>query len=68
MTNRIKMVESPLEAAQSLDEALIEIKRNAFLFENSGDPVVLEQLLSLIRQIEIEVNITEFHMPYEAEA
>jgi len=68
MTNRIKMVESPLEAAQSLDEALIEIKRNAFLFENSGDPVVLEQLLSLIRQIEIEVNITEFHIPYEAEA
>jgi hypothetical protein len=62
------MVESPLEAAQSLDEALIEIKRNAFLFENSGDPVVLEQLLSLIRQIEIEVNITEFHIPYEAEA
>jgi len=62
------MVESPLEEAQSLDEALKEIKRNAFLFENSGDPVVLEQLLSLIRQIEIEVNITEFHIPYEAEA
>ena len=62
------MVEEASKADLSLNEALIEIKRNAFLYENSGDPAVLDELLSLIRGIDIEVHITEFHIPYEAEA
>jgi len=62
------MVENPPQANQSLDEAFLEIKRKAFLFENSKDPAVLDELLSLIRQVDIEVFINEFHIPYEAEA
>ena len=68
MPNRIKMVENPPQANQSLDEAFLEIKRKAFLFENSKDTAVLDELLSLIRQVDIEVFINEFHIPYEAEA
>ena len=64
MPNRIKMVENPPQANQSLDEAFLEIKRKAFLFENSKDPAVLDELLSLIRQVDIEVFINEFHIPY----
>ena len=53
---------------QNLNQAFLEIKRKAFLFENSKDPAVLDELLALIRQVDIEVFINEFHIPYEAEA
>lgn len=62
------MVENPLITELNLGECLIEIKRAALLFESSGDPNVLEELLVLIRDLDIPVLISQFHIPYEAEA
>ena len=62
------MVENPLLTELKLDECLIEIKRAAFLFENSGDPDVLDELLTLIKNLDVPVLISELHIPYEAEA
>ena len=62
------MVENPLLTELKLDECLIEIKRAAFLFENSGDPDVLDELLLLIKSLDIPVLISELHIPYEADA
>ena len=66
--NRIKIVENPLVTELSLGEHLIEIKDTARVYEHSGDPEVLEQLLMLIKNVEIPVLISEIHVPYEAEA
>jgi len=68
MPNRIKMVENPLLTELSLGECLIELKRVAFIFEKSGDPEVLEELLDTIRNIEIPLLVTGYHIPHEAEA
>ena len=68
MPNRIKMVENPLITELNLGESLIEIKKAAFIFENSGDPDVLDELLTLIKNLDIPVLISELHIPYEAEA
>jgi hypothetical protein len=68
MPNRIKMVENPLITELNLGESLIEIKKAAFIFENSGDPDVLDELLKLIKNLDIPVLISELHIPYEAEA
>ncbi len=62
------MVENPLITELNLGESLIEIKKAAFLFENSGDPDVLDELLTLIKNLDIPVLISELHIPYEAEA
>ena len=62
------MVENPLLTELNLGESLIEIKRAAFLFENSGDPDVLDELLTLINNLDAPVLISELHIPYEAEA
>jgi hypothetical protein len=40
----------------------------AFIFEQSGDPDVLEDLLSTIRNIEVPVLVSGYHIPHEAEA
>ena len=68
MPNRIKMVENPLLTELSLGESLIELKKMAFIFEQSGDPDVLEDLLSTIRNIEVPVLVSGYHIPHEAEA
>ena len=68
MTNRIKLVESPLLTELSLGESLIELKRMAFIFEQSGDPDILEELLDTIRNIEIPILVAGYHIPHEAEA
>ena len=68
MPNRIKLVESPLLTELSLGETLIELKKMAFIFEQSGDPDVLEDLLSTIRNIEVPVLVSGYHIPHEAEA
>ena len=68
MPNRIKLVESPLLTELSLGESLIELKKMAFIFEQSGDPDVLEDLLSTIRNIEVPVLVSGYHIPHEAEA
>ena len=62
------MVENPLPTEQSLGESLIELKRVAFIFEKSGDPEVLEELLDTIRNIEIPILVAGYLMPHEAEA
>jgi acetolactate synthase small subunit len=62
------MVENPLITELNLGESLIEIKKAAFIFENSGDPDVLDELLKLIKNLDIPVLISELHIPYEAEA
>ena len=68
MTNRIKMVESPLITELSLGESLLELKKAASLFETSGNLETLQELLQLIRDLEIPILISELHIPYEAEA
>ena len=68
MPNRIKMVENPLLTELSLGESLIELKKMAFIFERSGDPEVLEELLDAIRNMEIPVLVSGYHIPHEAEA
>ena len=68
MPNRIKLVENPLLTELSLGESLIELKKMAFIFEQSGDPDVLEDLLSTIRNIEVPVLVSGYHIPHEAEA
>ena len=68
MTNRIKLVENPLLTELSLGESLIELKRMAFIFEQSGDPDILEELLDTIRNIEIPILVAGYHIPHEAEA
>jgi hypothetical protein len=68
MSNRIKLVENPLLTELSLGESLIELKRVAFIFEKSGDPEVLEELLDTIRDIEIPLLVAGYHIPHEAEA
>tara|TARA_R100000687_G_scaffold2004_1_gene3109 strand:+ start:308 stop:433 length:126 start_codon:yes stop_codon:yes gene_type:complete len=40
----------------------------AFIFEKSGDPDVLEELLDTIRNIEIPILVAGYHIPHEAEA
>jgi len=40
----------------------------AFIFEQSGDPDVLEDLLNTIRNIEVPVLVSGYHIPHEAEA
>jgi hypothetical protein len=40
----------------------------AFIFEKSGDPEVLEELLDTIKNIEIPLLVTGYHIPHEAEA
>ena len=62
------MVENPLLTELNLGESLIEIKRTAFLFENSGDPDILNELLMLIKDLDVPVLFSELHIPYEAEA
>ena len=62
------MVENPLITELNLGESLIEIKKAAFIIENSGDPDVLDELLTLIKNLDIPVLISELHIPYEAEA
>ena len=62
------MVENPLITELNLGESLIEIKKAAIIFENSGDPDVLDELLTLIKNLDIPVLISELHIPYEAEA
>ena len=58
-----------LEVARSTYESqLIELKRVAFIFEKSGDPEVLEELLDTIRDIEIPLLVAGYHIPHEAEA
>jgi len=61
-------VESPLLTELSLGESLIELKRMAFIFEQSGDPDILEELLDTIRNIEIPILVAGYHIPHEAEA
>jgi len=61
-------VESPLLTELSLGESLIELKRMAFIFEQSGDPDVLEELLNTIKNIEIPILVAGYHIPHEAEA
>ena len=68
MTNRIKLVENPLLTELSLGESLIELKRMAFIFEQSGDPDILEELLDTIRNIEVPILVAGYHIPHEAEA
>ena len=68
MPNRIKLVENPLLTELSLGESRIELKRVAFIFEKSGDPEVLEELLDAIRDIEIPLLVAGYHIPHEAEA
>ena len=68
MTNRIKLVENPLLTELSLGESLIELKRMAFIFEQSGDPDILEELLDTIRNIEVPILVSGYHIPHEAEA
>ena len=68
MPNRIKLVENPLLMELSLGETLIELKKVAFIFEKSGDPDVLEELLDTIRNIEVPLLVTGYHIPHEAEA
>ena len=62
------MVENPLLTELSLGESLIELKRMAFIFEQSGDPDVLEELLNTIKNIEIPILVAGYHIPHEAEA
>jgi hypothetical protein len=40
----------------------------AFIFEQSGDPDVLEELLNTIKNIEIPILVAGYHIPHEAEA
>ena len=61
-------MESPLLTELSLGESLIELKRMAFIFEQSGDPDVLEELLNTIKNIEIPILVAGYHIPHEAEA
>ena len=61
-------MESPLLTELSLGESLIELKRMAFIFEQSGDPDILEELLDTIRNIEIPILVAGYHIPHEAEA
>ena len=68
MPNRIKLVENPLLTELSLGESLIELKKMAFIFEKSGDPDVLEDLLDTIRNIEVPILVAGYHIPHEAEA
>ena len=68
MPNRIKLVENPLLTELSLGETLIELKKIAFIFEQSGDPDVLEDLLSTIRNLEVPILVAGYHIPHEAEA
>ena len=68
MPNRIKLVENPLLTELSLGESLIELKRMAFIFEQSGDPDILEELLDTIRNIEVPILVAGYHIPHEAEA
>mgnify|MGYP003637577385 CR=1 FL=1 len=68
MRNRIKIVEYPRLTELSLGEYLLEIKDTARVYELSGDPEILDQLLMLIENVEIPILISETHIPYEAEA
>ena len=61
-------MESPLLTELSLGESLIELKRMALIFEQSGDPDILEELLDTIRNIEIPILVAGYHIPHEAEA
>ena len=61
-------MESPLLTELSLGESLIELKRMAFIFEQSGDPDILEELLDTIRNIEVPILVAGYHIPHEAEA
>ena len=61
-------MENPLLTELSLGESLIELKRMAFIFEQSGDPDILEELLDTIRNIEIPILVAGYHIPHEAEA
>ena len=62
------MVENPLLTELSLGESLIELKRMAFIFEQSGAPDILEDLLDTIRNIEVPILVAGYHIPHEAEA
>ena len=61
-------MENPLLTELSLGESLIELKRMAFIFEQSGDPDILEELLDTIRNIEVPILVSGYHIPHEAEA
>ena len=61
-------MENPLLTELSLGESLIELKRMAFIFEQSGDPDILEELLDTIRNIEVPILVAGYHIPHEAEA
>lgn len=61
-------MEYPRLTELSLGEYLLEIKDTARVYELSGDPEILDQLLMLIENVEIPILISETHIPYEAEA
>jgi len=40
----------------------------AFIFEQSGDPDILEELLDTIRNIEVPILVSGYNIPLKAEA